>query len=213
MHHPLHPNVRTVPLGEVASIFTGLTVSRRTSDELNAPKEHVVGVADLDGQGGVAPRQALEAVPLGGGRGFDKYRIQDGDVLLTARGTALKVAVVGPETAGALASSNLLVVRPDPSRLHPGALAAWLLGPRGEAELRGRTRSSALLLSLTPGELADVRVPVPSLEVQRQAAALIGASRAGYHSAMRAAEARRALGIAAAAALLNSPSDTSTDRS
>ena len=189
------------PLSDLAEVFAGLAVGRKTTDE--GELTPVIGVADLDGFGSVAGRAALEQQRLVPGRAIDGYRARTGDVLLTARGTQLKVAVVDEATDGAIVSANLLCIRPRPERLVPGALAAWLQTAPGHAALTDRFHSTTGLLALTTPVVRALPVPVPAMAVQAQAAALFDATRTGYSAARRAADARRALGLAAISTLFS----------
>lgn len=193
--HPLHP------LSDLAVISAGLAVARKTGDE--GVETPVIGVVDLDGFGNVASSSSLERLRLLHSRNLDGYRVRAGDVLITARGTQLKVALVDDATAGAVLSANLLSIRPRVDRLLPGSLAAWLQTPRGHAALTERFHSTTGLLALTTPVVRALPVPVPPLAVQEQAAALFDATRAGYIAARRAADARRALGLAALSTLFS----------
>lgn len=197
IHNPRSPH----PLSDLAEVFAGLAVGRKTADE--GVLTPVIGVADLDGFGNVDACSALEHQRLVPGRYLDSYRIRAGDVLLTARGTQLKVALVDASTDGAVVSANLLCIRPRPERLLPGALAAWLQTPPGHAALTDRFHSTTGLLALTTPVVRALPVPVPSEAVQAQAAALFDATRVGYIAARRAADARRALGLAAISTLFS----------
>lgn len=185
------------PLGELAEVFPGLSIARKkTKGGIDTP---IIGVGDLDGVGNVAAADALERAQLSAGRTTDGYRVRAGDVLLTARGTQLKVALVDTTTEGAVLSANLLCVRPRPGPLLPGTLAAWLLTGEGQAALTGRYHSTTGLLALTASVIRGLPVPVPPPELQTRAAALFDATRIGYVAARRAADARQALGLAAIA--------------
>jgi len=189
----------THPLGDLATIYAGLATTRHLSD--HAPELAIISVADLDGYGGVSPSDALERLRLEPGPSLQGYRAQVGDVLLTGRGTLLKAALVGPETAGAVVSGNLIGIRVDPARMLPGALIAWLCTSGGQAALTARVQATSGLIALTTALVRALPVPVPSLEVQSRAAALFEATRVSYTLAVRAADARRKLGLAAVAPL------------
>ncbi len=200
--NPRHGSARSQPLGDLAEILPGLAVARKTTE--GGVETPFIGVGDLDGVGNVSSATALERALLAPGRSTDGYRVQPGDILVTARGTQLKVALVDPDTAGAVLSANLLCVRPRPDQLLPGALAAWLVTPAGQAALTGRYHSTTGLLALTAAVVRGLPVPVPPLATQIRVADLFDATRTGYVAARRAAEARHALGIAVVASLFTS---------
>src|SRR5262249_14367176 len=106
------------PLSEVATIFPGLSILQHHRQGPGGQSVPVINVGDLEAGRGV---DQLPNLVLRIGPKVDRYRVAKGDVLVTARGTQLKVASVGREAVGAIASSNLIVVRPGPDLL-PGVL-------------------------------------------------------------------------------------------
>lgn len=193
-------------LGELGRVGTGLTLTRIPQRSVGAPREfRVLQVKDVAEHGGVSALDGLQEMTLPDA--MARYAAAVGDVLVTARGSQLKVGVVGAETAGALVTGNLLHVRLRPERLRPEVLLAYLQSPSGQGALVGRVRSTHMLIALTVGDLAALHVPVPPLAVQDRIAALWSATQQVYQAGLRAAELRLALGRAATSSLLNpSPS-------
>jgi restriction endonuclease S subunit len=110
--------------------------------------------------------------------------------VLSCRGTILRIARVGGDAAGALASANVIVIRPEKD-LSPAVPFAWLRTRRVQDELLRRARSSTGQISLTVAEIAALEVPVPPMAEQERLAALIEGSEAYYAAALRAAALRR----------------------
>jgi hypothetical protein len=195
------------PLHELADVFPGVATSRRASEGESAPDVRVIGVADITPDGSVGVR-GLSTLPLIlHGRRHD---VQLGDLLLTCRGTTLKVGMVGQEAVGATATSNVLVVRCHPDRLLPEVLFAWWRSRVGTARLLDRTRSSTTLISLTAEEVRTIGVPTPPMFTQHQIADLVRASRSAHQLAVQAAEERLRLAEHAILSLL--PDDLNTPR-
>ncbi len=86
-------------LGELAHVFVGLSTkpARRSESERSSK---VLTVRALVGNGTIDQAEFKPAEV--GGRSAEKYRVQAGDVLLPARSTSIKVAVVPPELAGTI---------------------------------------------------------------------------------------------------------------
>lgn len=187
-----HPRWPLLPLNSVVeTLFVGLPVSRHQAKEgEQAIHEPVLSVGDIDA-GRITPREELVAVPLRPGS-LERFRIQTDDLLVSCRGTLLKVARVSERAASLLASSNLIVVRPG-EKLLPAVLLALFRSAAWQRQLRLRARSSSGLVQLTLKDMGELRVPLPPRELQHELAELIEAEQEHHQAALRAAELRRAL--------------------
>jgi len=189
----------TRTIGEVAEVLTGLPLSRRADPEGDLYK--VINLRDLDEVGRLTHGDELEQLRLVGGSRLLRYSVRQGDVVLTSRGAYMRVALAGRGADGAIASSNLLIIRPNDTLLGQ-VLLAWLKSPRGEHELLSRSRASAMTIALGRKEVEKVPFPIAPVAVQRQIVDLIQATDAGYRAALEAAEIRRVVGYEVAARLL-----------
>jgi hypothetical protein len=187
-------------LADVATVFSGLALLRRHTGGKGARPAAVINISDVQADG-VAPLADLPALAVQLGPATDRYRVQEGDVLVTGRGTQLKVALVRPDSAGAIASSNLIIVRPGPELL-AGALLAFLQSPLVQARLLSGTRSSAGSIALTATDLGRLVIPVPPLQEQRRIVELLDAVDTNYRTALQAAETRRRVGYELARKIL-----------
>jgi hypothetical protein len=188
------------PLGAVAErIFLGLADARQRGDgdEREVP---LLNVRDLhDGHAPAAGTLAMRTVPAGAD--IERYTVRAGDIVITCRGTQLKVANITAPSEGALISANLIAIRAGADLL-PAILLAFLRSSAGQKALLQRGRSSTSSISLTPRAVGELSIPVPPLAVQRQIADLVGAAEQNYIAAIRAAEQRRAVAHAVAVELL-----------
>lgn len=173
-------------LAEIAKIFPGMPVK---SDLLVAIGRGipVLTVGSIEG-GGVEASLSLPAELSV--QATPRYQVLAGDLLLSARSTSLKVAIVPPELDGAVIASTLLGVRSRP-RLAPAVLAAYLLSSEGQAALEATCQSGSVQMNLTASALAKLEVPVPSPAEQEELVELLAASDAAYHTALAVAESRR----------------------
>lgn len=185
-HHP-----STGRLGGVADVFAGIGVSREASVERPGDKLPVIGVRDLL-EGIVSARTYLDPIGFADLERAKTYAVREDDVLLTGRGTLLKFGIVGPETAGAIASGNIIVVRPGAGTIG-GALYAVLSSDIFRPRIELLRRGATTLLSLSPKDLAQLEIDLPPLDEQRRIAALVQDSHTAYRTAIEAANIRRAL--------------------
>jgi hypothetical protein len=185
---PRPPSVR---LGDVADVFAGIGVSREEILSRPGEKLPVIGVRDLQ-DGSITEREALDRIGFPNPARAATYAVRIGDVLVTGRGTLLKFGLVGEETAGAIASGNIIVVRPlnDASGATLFAiLSSEVFRPKIEVIRRGATT----LLSLSAKDLAKLEIQLPPPAEQRRIAALVDDALTAYRSAIEAAEIRRTL--------------------
>jgi hypothetical protein len=184
-------NISGIPLGDISTVFTGIGVTREAFLERPGEKLPVIGVRDLQ-DGFVTSREGLDAVGFSDLSRAGTHAVREHDVLVTGRGTLLKFALVGEETAGAIASGNIIVVRPGP-KATGGALFAILSSDVFRPRIEMLRRGATTLLSLSPKDLAKLEIDLPPLQEQRRIAALVSEAQAAYRTAIEAAEIRRTL--------------------
>lgn len=176
------------PLGEFAQVFVGLPT--RASDTIDTGRPgNLLTVRSLTG----TSIDAAEFVTVDvKGKDVDRYRVRAGDVLMSARSTSLKTAIVPPELEGTVINATVLGIRCLPV-LEPRILVAWLEGDVGRAALEASAQSGTSQMNLTLGAVAKITVPVPVVETQKQLAAILVAADEAYLAAIQAAEIRRRL--------------------
>ncbi|MBB4199655.1 hypothetical protein CCR94_07270 [Rhodoblastus sphagnicola] len=188
MQAPPAPPVRLVDISEV---FAGIGVSREDSLERPGEKLPVIGVRDLQ-DGMVTEREALDTVGFPDPSRAKTYAVRSDDVLVTGRGTLLKFGLVGNETAGAIASGNVIVVRPNPATTG-GVLFAILSSEVFRPKIEVLRRGATTLLSLSPKDLAKLEINLPPLDEQQRIAAFVKDAQTAYRTAIEAADIRRRL--------------------
>lgn len=185
--------VASTRLGDLAAVFAGIGVSRKETIVRPGERLPVIGVRDLR-DGGVTPLSALDTVAFRSPAQARNYEVFPDDVLVTGRGTLLKFGLVGNDTWRAIASGNIIVIRPDGAKGVIGAVLYAILSsdvyrPKIEVLRRGATT----LLSLSPKDLAKLEIRLPPFEEQRRIADLVRESQLAYRTAIEAAEIRRVL--------------------
>src|SRR3954447_17014464 len=160
-------------LGSVAqTLFMGLNVGRakKTSAAVNdVPLIHIKDVVD-DALGGL---ESLEQIGIADTPQTLRQRLLSGDILLSARGTLMKCAVVPDSHSGAVASANFIFIRlgQDPP-VQPELLWAFLRLPKSRSYLQSRVTGSAQS-ALNIRDLSELPIPVPPRDVQRDLSRLV----------------------------------------
>jgi type I restriction enzyme, S subunit len=110
----------------------------------------------------------LDFLPVEIAAGFERYRIQSGDVLFTRSGTVGRCAVAGERQDGWLMTFHLLRVRPSQSK----CLSEYLrMVFEGAGHIRRQTREASIgttRAGFNTNLLAMLDVPVPPLAEQEQ---------------------------------------------
>ncbi len=203
------PHTTQVSLAEIAEVILGFSTSRvqPATDGLSANGDLVrfVQVRDIQElgpasggkrpfEGRLAPLADLaDTAPRLPGINWDRFTLRTGDVVLTSKGSSLKTALVEQETAGAVATSNLIILRPNQRLVLPRVLLAILRLPSTDAKLRKTSRSSQLAIALNPKDVGKVIVPLPSMPIQADLAETLAATEAYLREGMLALDRKAGL--------------------
>lgn len=171
-------------LGNLARVYTGLALSGRTIAGRGSYRYPSVSLKDLT-NGTVGPHE-LTTITVDHPTKVERYMTQPGDVLVSARGTQPKVAIVPPDVAGAVLTSTLIGIRPGRNLL-PEVLIAFFCSPNGRNALISRVRSGTRQIALSAADVAKIEVPVPPMGIQRRVAELMQAAQR-YSAAAEEAE-------------------------
>ena len=95
------------------------------------------------------------------------YLVQPGDVLVTCRGTQLKVAVVPDNLKSAMITANIIALRLNKQVL-PGFVAAYFRTDSGQKDLLSNVASVSAQIVLNVADIAKTNIPVPPLALQEQ---------------------------------------------
>ena len=176
-------------IGELASVRQGMAMARRTSAPRTGCRSlSMVESADivddhlhLDGVRAIEVRHDARA---------ESHLLHPFDILVTARSSAVKAALVPPGVSRTVASITLLVVRtPDPG----GGLAHFLwyhlCSTHGRAELAARLTMTSLP-TLSAKALREVPVIEPQPGELRRLAEFIDAAEASRAAALEAVHVR-----------------------
>lgn len=149
-------------LGNVAEIFRGKAInSKDPSGRIGVVNITNIRQYDID-------YDSLEHIDLEE-RKITNFILQEGDVLLPARGTAIRTAVFHEQQYPCIASSNIIVIRPDPRRLNSVYLKIFLDSPIGNGLISG-AQQGTVIMNISYKDLAVLDIPLPNIEKQREAA-------------------------------------------
>lgn len=180
-------NGKAVKIGSLkATMFMGLNLARVKDEGQDCELIPVVHVKDVD-CGQVLAKRNLKLANVPQGSKLERQKLQSSDILVSARGTLLKCAVVKPSHVGCVASANFIVIRlSKESPLHPELLCAHFRQPDTQALLLSRVSSTAQP-ALTIRDLETLSVKVPKHDVQNNLVRLLGVADEQYRTALERA--------------------------
>lgn len=170
---------KKMQLKETATVFRGKAVTS-LSDSGNVG---VINISDMTETGinydslGMIEEEE---------RKISRYALEEGDVLITARGTVIKTAVFQKQSFTCITSANINVIRPT-GALRGAYLKLFLDAPVGGKLLKSLQRGSTVV-NLNYKDLTELEIPVPPIQVQDTLIAEYNAGLTLYKQTLAAAE-------------------------
>lgn len=151
--------IRKELIGNVAQVFRGKAVNKKDlAGNIGVVNISNIGDYEIDYEG-LDHLQEEE-------RKVANYLLQEGDVLLPARGTAIRTAVFHEQTYPCIASSNVIVIRPDQKNLDGYYLKVFLDSPIGNKMISG-AQQGMTVMNISYKDLNVLEVPLPSMKKQQ----------------------------------------------
>lgn len=150
-------------LQNIANVLSGVSVR-----EAEGGPARFMRLSDLsDIKAGKSPTLAIGEAPVVA----RALTIEEGDLIVGARGSNTDVCVATGALIGAFISLDLYLVRPDRTLVDPQYLAAFLDLPTTQAMLSGGKQGTGLA-RLAKEALEKAEIPLPPMQQQRQIAGL-----------------------------------------
>ncbi|PES40840.1 N-6 DNA methylase [Priestia megaterium] len=179
-------NIEKKALGTLASIYRGMNVTSKMQES----EQHGYKVIKLsDVQTGEVLVNQLTSYSIKNNARIDSYKVQEGDVIVSSRGTTIKVAVIPQHEGDILLSSNFLGIRLGKS-IDPYYLKAYLESPVGQFLLTSKQIGTAVA-TINPSDIKEIVVAVLDLEQQKTLGEAFIEVKASYERAIREAEKER----------------------
>lgn len=175
-------NIRKETLGDVAEVFRGKLISKK--DDAGP-----VGVLNISNIGDYEINfDGIDHISESE-RKISNYILQDGDLVIPARGTAMRCAIFHPRNFTCIASSNLIVIRTNPKMLLPEYLKIFLDSPIGKKIISSMQQGTSAI-NLNYKDLVGMEVPMPTLAEQKKNVELYEAEYAYYKETIDKAQER-----------------------
>ena len=149
--------VKKLPLKDAATVFRGKAVNAKSVSGNVA----VINISNITETG--IDYNSLDMIEEEE-RKVSRYILQDGDVLVTARGTTVKIAVFEKQPMICIPSANINVIRPK-DMLKGAYLKLFLESPVGIKMLQSLQRGT-VVVNINYKDIIELEVPVLPIEVQ-----------------------------------------------
>lgn len=175
-------SIKKEELGNIAEVFRGKTVNKKDPNgsigvvNISNLKDFEI---DYDGLDHIEEEERKVA----------NYVLKDGDLLLPARGTAIRIAVFKEQNYPCIASSNIIVIRPNEKLLLGTYLKVFLDSPMGNKILAGKQQGT-VVINTSYKDLKTLEVPLLRIDEQKIIAEEYESEYLKYAETVRLAENR-----------------------
>lgn len=187
MNSNLKTSVSQKKISELVDSFQGPATKRYQED--SGTEFQVIQVRNLEflGVSGELSTAMLNSDKI------KRYQVEQGDVLVSSRGAKTLSSVVSKEFKGSTINQNLLVLRPNKTKVQPSYLASLLRSDYAEHLLAPLFQQSNNQRVITLSQIRDLTIPLPSIETQTKLAKLFEANEEARRDVTLMLEARTQL--------------------
>ncbi|MEI6787705.1 MAG: restriction endonuclease subunit S [bacterium] len=154
-----------IRLSAIADIRMGATLRGRDATRpVPSGSCHLVRIGDISQDGELLTSELIRIEPNDAIK--EDLFLQSGDVLFPNRGGRTTALVYRLDVPRTLVGAQFFVVSPDVSRVLPEYLAWFLRSDLAARYFEGRRKGSYVPI-IQRSDLADMEIPLPSLEVQQ----------------------------------------------
>lgn len=152
-------NIKKEELGNVAEVFRGKAINKKDPNG-SIGVINISNLNDFD-----IDYDSLEHIE-DEERKVANYLLKDGDLLLPARGTAIRIAVFKEQKYPCIASSNIIIIRPNEKLLLGTYLKVFLDSPMGKKVLAGKQQGT-VVFNISYKDLKTLEIPLLRIEDQK----------------------------------------------
>ncbi len=151
------------------NIFRGYQIKATNFDSISTingedTEYRMINVSDIRLEGFV--NEDLQPVIIEEPHKYNKYCVEDGDIIITAKNTTIKIAIYNERTYKAILTGNLIAIRTDKAKLDPYYLKAFLDSELGENMIKS-IATGTMLFSINPKNLEKMEISLPPMDIQK----------------------------------------------
>lgn len=176
-------------LSEVADVKRGLQLSKNdissSNDSENNSSYRYIKISDINNDT-IEFNEENEKVNSLSDSKIQAYKLKPNDIIISARGTLIKLAIYEQDMPPSVFSGNILLIRVKPN-YNPYFLKFYLNSSKGR-ELISSMQGGSTIVALNPNKLKDMLVPDISLEDQNKLAERIKSNERTYKQRIQQAK-------------------------
>lgn len=182
-----HSPLEKIKLKEVAEVFRGKSILKKDTKVGN------IGVLNISNVNqGEIDYSDMDSIDEDE-RKIRRYQLEDGDVVLACRGTAIKSAVFTKQQRIIIASANFIVIRPLENETGKKVLGDYIKiffeSPTGLAIIKSFQRGTNIM-NINHADIMEMEIPLLDLDTQQQLIQTYEQERQQYSITIQAAETR-----------------------
>ena len=169
-----------VKLKEISEVFRGKSILKKDTTVGNIG---VLNISDIDN--GEIYYSDVDTIEEDESK-IKRYELEEGDVVLSCRGTAIKTAVFKRQDKIIIASANLLVIRPKEMILGD-YIKIFFESPVGTAIIKSFQRGTTIM-NINHSDIMEMEIPLLTLEKQHEMVKLYSEELNNYKKIIQEAE-------------------------
>lgn len=146
-------------------IFRGYQLNAKeldnlTPDEGEETEYRIINISDILPEGFVS--KDLKPIKADDKKKYDKFVVEDGDIIITAKNTTIKSAIYRSNgDYKAILSGNLIAIRVNQKKINPYYLKAFIDSEKGEMAIKS-IQTGTSIISINANSLRDMKISLLS---------------------------------------------------
>lgn len=177
----------SILLESVAKVTRGVQISKSDMEILSKePTHYLINIKDIED--GKINYDETVRITNKKPDWIGKFDIKADDIIITSKGSAIKIAIVNDDYKSSFVSGNLAIIRVDKHKYNPYVLYEFLQSEVGSRMLEGVQVGTTVKL-LNPSQLYKINIPAFDIEFMNEIGEKIKNNKITYEKTIEKAEA------------------------
>ena len=164
--------INPISLNQVSKkIFRGYQIKaaeldKIVTDDFEKTNYRIVNISDVHAEGFVDKK--LTPIIVNDEKKFEKYCLEDGDIIITAKNSTVKTAVYRQDgDTKAILTGNLIAIRLKKGIVFPCYLKTFFDSEDGRSAIKS-IQTGTTIISINPNNLKEIQIPLLSIDKQKE---------------------------------------------